>query len=192
MRAITGAVIGSGSSWRNIALPSLGRVRVRPAPVSLHESDSHTAAGRRSATFNAGLLTHRVDTRYRSDDGGETWLDIGDGLSSDFGFPIVVDPRISDSAYIIPLDGAGGGPPRWQGGGLRDARRRRHLASAHRRLAQQDAYVTVLREAFDSAGQFIYGLELYFGATSGDIFGSSDAGASGCIRRRAPPAGAQG
>jgi hypothetical protein len=35
----------------------------------------------------------------------------------------------------------------------------------------------VLREAFDSAGSGA-GLELYFGATSGDVFGSGDAGAT--------------
>ena len=35
--------------------------------------------------------------------------------------------------------------------------------------------VTTLREAFDSNGEGD-GLELYFGATSGDVFGSADAG----------------
>jgi len=35
----------------------------------------------------------------------------------------------------------------------------------------------VLREAFDSAGAGS-GLELYFGATSGEVFGSADAGAT--------------
>ena len=29
---------------------------------------------------------------YRSDDAGGTWIDVGDDLPSDFGFPIVVDP----------------------------------------------------------------------------------------------------
>ena len=33
----------------------------------------------------------------------------------------------------------------------------------------------MLREAFDSAGEG-NGLELYFGATSGDVFGSGDGG----------------
>ena len=39
------------------------------------------------------------------------------------------------------------------------------------------AYLTILREAFDSAGEG-EGLELYFGATSGEVFGSTDAGAT--------------
>ena len=44
-------------------------------------------------------------------------------------------------------------------------------------LPDRDAYLTVLREAFDSASAGA-DLELYFGATSGDVFGSGDAGAS--------------
>ena len=36
---------------------------------------------------------------------------------------------------------------------------------------------TILREAFDWAGEG-EALELYFGATSGGVFGSADAGAS--------------
>jgi photosystem II stability/assembly factor-like uncharacterized protein len=44
-------------------------------------------------------------------------------------------------------------------------------------LPARDAYLTVLRQAFDRAGEGP-ALELYFGATSGDVFGSADAGAS--------------
>ena len=40
---------------------------------------------------------------YRSDDAGETWTDIADGLPSDFGFPLALDPADPDSAYVIPL-----------------------------------------------------------------------------------------
>ena len=40
---------------------------------------------------------------YRSDDAGRSWTNIGDGLPSDFGFPLVVDPADPDSAYVIPL-----------------------------------------------------------------------------------------
>jgi hypothetical protein len=60
---------------------------------------------------------------YRSDDAGESWTAIGDGLPN------------------------------------------------------RDAYMTVLRQAFGRAGEGD-ALELYFGATSGDVFGSADAGAT--------------
>jgi photosystem II stability/assembly factor-like uncharacterized protein len=44
-------------------------------------------------------------------------------------------------------------------------------------LPQHDAYLTVLRQALDSHGAGA-ALELYFGATSGEVFASGDAGAS--------------
>jgi photosystem II stability/assembly factor-like uncharacterized protein len=115
---------------------------------------------------------------YRSDDAGETWVDIGTGLPSDFGFPLAVHPTDPDRAYVIPLtadsdrvtpegrvrvyetgDAGASWAPRGDG------------------LPQQHAYLTVLREAFDRAGEDDE-FELYFGATSGDVFGSPDAGAT--------------
>jgi photosystem II stability/assembly factor-like uncharacterized protein len=115
---------------------------------------------------------------YRSDDAGRSWTDIGGGLPSDFGFPLVVDPADPDSAYVIPLkadtdrvtpegqvrvyetrDAGATWTPRGDG------------------LPSEHAYLTVLREAFDRTGEGD-ALELYFGATSGDVFGSGDAGAS--------------
>jgi photosystem II stability/assembly factor-like uncharacterized protein len=125
---------------------------------------------------------------YRSDDAGASWTDIGAGLPSDFGFPLALDPADPDCAYVIPLsadtdrvmpDGrvrvyetrdAGA---RWtaRGGGL----------------PQEHAYLTVLREAFGWAGEGD-ALELYFGATSGEVFGSGDAGASwSTAASRLPP-----
>jgi photosystem II stability/assembly factor-like uncharacterized protein len=115
---------------------------------------------------------------YRSDDAGESWTAIGEGLPSDFGFPLVVDPADPDSAYVIPLradmdrvtpegrvcvyetrDAGETWTPRGDG------------------LPAEHAYLTVLREAFDRRGEGER-LELYFGATSGDVFGSADAGAT--------------
>jgi hypothetical protein len=115
---------------------------------------------------------------YRSDDAGETWTDIADGLPSDFGFPLALDPADADSAYVIPLtadidrvtpdgrvrvyetrDAGATWTPRGDG------------------LPAEQAYLTVLREAFDRVGEG-EALELYFGATSGTVFGSGDAGAS--------------
>jgi photosystem II stability/assembly factor-like uncharacterized protein len=115
---------------------------------------------------------------YRSDDAGQTWIDIADGLPSDFGFPLALDPADVDSAYVIPLiadvdrvtadgrvrvyetrDAGASWTPRGDG------------------LPREQAYLTILREAFDWVGEGET-LELYFGATSGDVFGSADAGAS--------------
>jgi hypothetical protein len=115
---------------------------------------------------------------YRSDDAGESWTGIADGLPSDFGFPLALDPADADSAYVIPLvadvdrvtpegrvrvyetrDAGASWTPRGDG------------------LPREHAYLTILRHAFDWVGEG-EGLELYFGATSGELFGSGDAGRS--------------
>jgi hypothetical protein len=115
---------------------------------------------------------------YRSDDAGASWTAIGDGLPSDFGFPIVLDPADPDSAYVIPLQAD---TDRVTPGGhvrvyeTRDAGET--WTARGDGLPERDAYLTVLRQALDVAGEGP-GLELYFGATSGSVFGSGDAGAS--------------
>jgi photosystem II stability/assembly factor-like uncharacterized protein len=115
---------------------------------------------------------------YRSDDAGATWNDIADGLPSDFGFPLAVDPADPDSAFVIPLtadvdrvtpdgrvrvyetrDAGASWTPHGDG------------------LPSENAYLTVLRGAMDQTGEGP-SLELYFGATSGEVFGSGDAGAT--------------
>jgi hypothetical protein len=115
---------------------------------------------------------------YRSDDGGASWHDIADGLPSDFGFPLAIDPADPDSAYVIPLvaDTDRVTPE----GRVRVYETRDAGASWRPRgegLPSEDAYLTVLRGAMDQLGEGS-SLELYFGATSGDIFGSADAGAT--------------
>jgi photosystem II stability/assembly factor-like uncharacterized protein len=115
---------------------------------------------------------------YRSDDSGESWTSIAAGLPSDFGFPIVGDPADADSAYVIPmvadLDRV------TIDGHVRVYETRDAGESWKERgdgLPQQDAYLTILRQAFGTRGEG-EAMELYFGATSGAVFGSGDAGAS--------------
>jgi photosystem II stability/assembly factor-like uncharacterized protein len=152
---------------------------------------------------NAGRCVHHVERApgrperlfmqfhggvFRSDDGGESWTDIAAGLPSDFGFPLTVDPADPDSAYVIPLvadmdrvtpdgrvrvyetrDAGQSWSPRGEG------------------LPSEHAYLTVLRQAFHRAGEGDE-LELYFGSTSGEVFGSPDAGASwSSVASRLPP-----
>jgi hypothetical protein len=114
---------------------------------------------------------------YRSDDGGASWQDIATGLPSAFGFPIVTDPDDPDSAYVIPLtaDVDRVTPD----GRLRVYETRDAGSTWEERgegLPQEHAYLTILRQAFGRGDGSP--LSLYFGATSGDVFGSDDGGAS--------------
>jgi photosystem II stability/assembly factor-like uncharacterized protein len=114
---------------------------------------------------------------YRSDDGGDSWRDIGAGLPSDFGFALGVHPRDGETAWILPLesdqfrvtpearlrvfrtrDGGGGWTALSEG------------------LPQSGAYATVLRDgmavdAADPAG-------VHFGTRGGKLYSSADEGDS--------------
>jgi photosystem II stability/assembly factor-like uncharacterized protein/molybdopterin converting factor small subunit len=116
---------------------------------------------------------------YRSDDAGETWNDIGvrNGLPSDFGFPCVIDPNDPNSMFVIPLHGAedrvtcGGNVTVYE---TRD--RGENWLPLTAGLPQENAYLTILRQAFCHDGRTPLGL--YFGAESGEVFGTADGGAT--------------
>jgi photosystem II stability/assembly factor-like uncharacterized protein len=115
---------------------------------------------------------------YRSDDAGATWNEIGAGLPSGFGFPMLLDPADPDSAFVIPLVGAEDrvmpeGKVRVFG--TRDAGAT--WTTLGNGLPGREAYLTVLRQAFAGEGEGER-MGLYFGATNGEVFGSGDGGAS--------------
>jgi photosystem II stability/assembly factor-like uncharacterized protein len=114
---------------------------------------------------------------YRSDDRGETWTDIANGVPSDFGFPIALHPTEPDTAWIVPLesDEFRCTPE----GKLRVYRTRDAGATWQamtRGLPQEDAYETVLRDAM--AVDSLSPAGVYFGTRNGKLFGSSDEGES--------------
>ena len=123
---------------------------------------------------------------YRSDDSGRTWTDIAAGLPHDFGFPVVLDPADPDSAFVIPVTTSDrvtdGRVVVWE---TRDAGAT--WIARDDGLPHGDAYLSVLRQAFAVTGEGAE-LELYFGATSGEIFGSGDAGASWSLVAQRLPA----
>jgi hypothetical protein len=41
---------------------------------------------------------------HRSDDGGQSWTEITDGLPTEFGFAAAAHPQDRDTFYVIPLD----------------------------------------------------------------------------------------
>jgi len=112
---------------------------------------------------------------YRSDDHAESWIDIANGVPSDFGFPLVTHPRNPDCVYAVPVES-----DQFRctcDGRLRVYRTRNAGASWEplmRGLPQKGAYETVVRDAmtidsFDPHG-------IYFGTRSGQVFASRDEG----------------
>lgn len=114
---------------------------------------------------------------FRSDDGAEHWEPIAEGLPSDFGLPLAIDANNPDRAFVIPLTSemdrvTADGKVRV----FETSDRGHHWQALTNGLPQEDAFLTVLREAFTSDGGDPLGL--FFGATSGSVFGSGDGGAS--------------
>jgi hypothetical protein len=112
---------------------------------------------------------------YRSDDSGESWTDIANGVPSDFGFAMVVHPKDPECVYIVPVES-----DEFRcacDGRLRVYRTRNAGASWEpltRGLPQKGAYETVLRDAMTADSSDPAGL--YLGTRSGQIFGSKDEG----------------
>ncbi len=113
----------------------------------------------------------------RSDDGGDSWHDIGGDLPTDFGFPIDVHAHEPDTVYVVPITSDSLHYP--PDGKLRVYRSRtggNEWEPLTKGLPQRDCYVNVLRDAMavdslDSCG-------VYFGTTGGQVYASADAGDS--------------
>lgn len=114
---------------------------------------------------------------YRSDDRGENWTDIANGVPSDFGFAMAIHPRDADSAFILPLESD---MFRCTPEGKLRVYRTRDAGASWQPLSaglpQQDAFETVLRDAMTT--DVLDPLGVYFGTRSGKVFASADEGQS--------------
>jgi photosystem II stability/assembly factor-like uncharacterized protein len=114
---------------------------------------------------------------YRSDDRGDSWIEITANLPSDFGYALALDPRDADTLFVIPEESSH--MRATIDGRLRVYRSRDAGASwqaLENGLPQQHAYVQILRDAF--AADALEPLGLYFGTSTGHLFASRDGGES--------------
>jgi photosystem II stability/assembly factor-like uncharacterized protein len=114
---------------------------------------------------------------HRSDDAGHSWVEITEGLPTEFGFAAATHPHDRDTFFVVPLDpGHGRTMPDGHAAVWRTRDAGESWQPLDRGLPQSDAYVGVLREAMaidthDSPG-------LYFGTSTGQLFASTDEGES--------------
>lgn len=114
---------------------------------------------------------------YRSEDAGETWIEITAGLPSDFGYALALDASDPDTVFVIPEESSH--MRATIDGKLRVYRSRDAGTSweaLKNGLPQENAYVTVLREGMCSDALDPCGV--YFGTSSGHLFASRDGGDS--------------
>ncbi len=111
---------------------------------------------------------------YRSDDGGETWKSIADGLPSDFGFVMLAHPRDAQTLWVVPLLADGNRIPP-------EGKLRAHRSTDGGQTWQASSaglpdgcYNAVLRDAActDTADP----VGIYLGSRDGDVYLSTDGG----------------
>jgi photosystem II stability/assembly factor-like uncharacterized protein len=114
---------------------------------------------------------------YRSDDAGNSWKDIANGVPSDFGFCMAIHPHDPDTVFIVPIESD---EYRCTPEGKLRVYRTRNAGESWepltRGLPQKNALETIVRDAMatdtcDPAG-------IYFGTRSGKVYGSNDEGKS--------------
>jgi photosystem II stability/assembly factor-like uncharacterized protein len=112
---------------------------------------------------------------YRSDDRGDRWTDISDGLPSRFGFPLAMHPHDPNTVYVIPHVSE---KQRVVPEGQMAVWRSRSAGESWEGLSAglpDNAWLTILRESLaldscDPAG-------VYVGTSTGQVFYSRDEGA---------------
>ena len=114
---------------------------------------------------------------YRSDDAGNSWKDIANGVPSDFGFCMAAHPHDPDTVYIVPIESD---QYRCTPEGKLRVYRTQNAGKSWepltRGLPQKNANETVLRDAL--ATDTCNPAGIYFGTRSGKVYGSSDDGKS--------------
>jgi len=159
----------NGATWR----PSNKGVRAEFLPDKYPEFGQcvHKVVQSRKKPQRMYLQNHWG--LYRSDDRGESWKDIANGVPSDFGFAMAIHPDDADKVWIVPLesDGFRATPE----GKLRVYRTKnggKKWEPMTKGLPQEDAYECVLRDAM--AADALDGV--YFGTRSGKVFASANEG----------------
>lgn len=111
---------------------------------------------------------------YRSEDGGDHWTELTEGLPSDFGFAIAIDRHDPNTIFVVPLTGADrrlfpdSAMKVW-----RSKDRGEHWQPMTEGLPAE-AYFTVMRAAIDTDDRDPSAV--YVGTTGGQLFTSADGG----------------
>ncbi|MQA34805.1 WD40/YVTN/BNR-like repeat-containing protein [Modestobacter roseus] len=161
-----------GASWqpRNAGISAY----FLPGPAPEFGQCVHKIA--RDAADPRRLYAQNHHGVHRSDDDGDTWTSIADGLPSDFGFVMLADPRRGGRIWVVPLVADG---QRIPPDGRLAVHRSDDAGETWQRLdagLPTDEYNAVLRDAACvDAGDPV---GVYVGTRGGEVYASADAGES--------------
>ncbi len=131
----------------------------------------------RSATESDVLYAQNHGGVYRSDDAGDHWTSIADGLPNDFGFPVVTHPRVDGTIWLFPLGASDGRFP--VDGDCRVYRSRdrgQTWEELGKGLPDGSFWSGVMRDALCADDADPVGV--YFGSRDGTVYASADEGDS--------------
>jgi photosystem II stability/assembly factor-like uncharacterized protein len=163
-----------GASWQPINRGI--RCDFNPEPMRYPESGQCVHRFALSPTRPDRIFLQNHGGVYRSDDGGDSWVDIGKNLPQDFGFAVVAHPHRADTAFTVPLQADEG---RWFLGNQMGLYRTDDAGESWRPLRNGlpgEVWSGVLRGALTHDEEPRVGL--YFGTTTGEVYASADEGES--------------
>lgn len=160
-----------GATWTAINTEVRAGFQPGPTPPSgqcVHKLRVHPALPDR-------LYQQNHCGTYRSDDGGDSWIEITADLPTDYGYVLALDASDPDVAFVIPEESS-----HMRTTAQRKLRvyRTRDAGTTWQPLSEglprENAYVSLLREGMDADSLRPAGV--YFGTSSGHVFASNDAG----------------
>ena len=177
----------TGKDWRPLNKGCLALFRPEPDPEYGH--DPHCV--RLHPLQPDRLYQQNHCGIYRMDRPEGRWVRVGEKMPKkvgDIGFPMVLHPRNPDTAWVFPMDGATVWP-RVSPDGKPAAYVTRNAGKSWTRqdkgLPKSQAWWTVKRQAMTADAHEPLGV--YFGTTSGEIWGSRDEGRRWtCLARHLP------
>ena len=114
---------------------------------------------------------------HRSDDCGQSWTEITEGLPTEFGFAAAAHPHDRDTFHVIPLDPGHG---RTMPDGKAAVWRTKDAGSSWEKLTnglpQENAFLGVLRQGMVADTHEVPGY--YFGTSTGQVYATNDDGES--------------
>lgn len=124
---------------------------------------------------------------YRSENSGDSWTDMANGVPSDFGFAMEIDPNNADRVFIIPLESDEFRcTPEGKLRVYRSSDAGNSWEAMTNGLPQENALETVLRDAM--CADQLNPTGIYFGTRNGKLFGSTNSGDSwSAIEESLPP-----
>lgn len=165
--------VDGGATWE----PANSGIKAEfmPDEVSYPEFGQCVHKVARSAEDPEVLYAQNHGGVYRSDNGGDSWASIADGLPAEFGFPVVTHPRRAGTAWVFPLESSYRRfPPERACRVFRTTDSGKTWEEQGKGLPERGFFAGVLRDAMcvddgDPVG-------VYVGTRDGSVYASADEG----------------